>query len=301
MKSKIIVLTLMVLSFSISAKAQDQNLRNRTKELYNYGRIIIAQEPLPDEVYRAQYKKVAIIVELTGKNKPGDMTFPLTTTGTGFVAQVPGNIVVAAHVLHQPFLRAKSKGYDYKFDKNNFPVGIGYSYQITGVILNADGWFFFPLNLRAIERFGSERDIMALDIDANARFLALNPNILINGRIADNPYQLLIQPLELVENAKVGDEAYTSGYSADFYYDIIDFTFKSEIAALIDEMPVNRHGARLLYRMLGHAEPGFSGGPTFNKDGKVIGLTISMSFGYNFATAISSKDIKDFLKNHNIK
>ena len=302
MKSKVVLLTLLILSFSISAKAQDQNLRNRTKELYNYGQIIIAAEPLPDPVYQAQNKKVVILTEFTGKNKPGDTTFPFSSTGTGFIPkQAPNNIVSAAHMLREPILFAKSKGYDYKLDKNNLPEGIDYSYRIRGVILNADGWFIFPLSLRAIERFDSERDIMALSIDVNTISLAFNLSILHEGNIIDNPYRLLLQPLELAENVKAGDEVYTSGYSVNFYYDVIDFTFKSEITALNSNMPVNQHGVRLLIRILGHAEPGFSGGPTFNKEGKVIGLTVSMSLGYNFTTVISAKDIKKFLKDNDIK
>jgi len=56
-----------------------------------------------------------------------------------------------------------------------------------------------------------------------------------------------------------------------------------------------------MYRLRDSAEPGFSGGKVMNDQGQVIGMTIAVSISKNFVFVISSKDIKEFLKDNGLK
>mgnify|MGYP001610987809 CR=1 FL=1 len=55
----------------------------------------------------------------------------------------------------------------------------------------------------------------------------------------------------------------------------------------------------MLYELRDSAEPGFSGGKVINNQGQTVGMTIAMT--KNFVYAISSKDIKQFLKDNKLK
>ena len=57
-------LFVLALSQLITAPLFAQDLRNRTEEMYPFGKIIISSESLPDKVYEAQKNKILIYMSL---------------------------------------------------------------------------------------------------------------------------------------------------------------------------------------------------------------------------------------------
>ena len=272
--------------------------QNRTETIFPFGRTLISNCDLPDEVYRQQRNKVRVIVEFTDTEK---IHSPRISFGTGVVA-LPGIITTNRHVLLNEIKRRTTYGYSYKLDKDGFPQGIGYSYKFYGLIRNEFGVYEFPLVLKAMEKLDSERDIMALEIDVNTRIVAGSEDKMVDqhGGSIPNPYKMLIQPLKLTDNISIADPVYVSGFTGDGFTDNIDFTFCNQLSAVIEDMPINKAGVKRYYRVYGEAEHGFSGGPAFTKDGEVIGISTKFG-GDNFIDVLSSKDIKEFLKDHKIK
>lgn len=271
--------------------------KNRTETIFPFGEVLISNCDLPDKVYEQQRNKVMVIVEFTGTEN----IYSHTSFGTGEVA-LPGVIVTNRHVLLGGINQLITYGYGYELDKDGFPQGIGYSYKFYGLIRNEFGVYEFPLALKEMEKLDSERDIMALEIDINTRIVAGSGDNMTDqyGSSIPNPYKMLIQPLKFTENIAIADPVYVSGFTGDGFIDTIDFTFCNQLSALIEDMPINKAGVKRYYRVYGEAEYGFSGGPAFNKDGEVIGISTKFG-GDNFLDVLSSKDIKEFLKDYKIK
>ncbi len=296
-KSAVLLLFLFLLQL-VPATAEAQ--RNQTKETSSLGRFLIAPSPLPDSVYRAQEKKIYLVAHFQRKGpvSEGDPLLPATYTSTGFV--VGTYVLTAGHLIMDSVSLLKSHGLDFELN-NGIPQGIDYEYTFRGRIIVGSITMDFPLTLVAID-VGSTRDILALKPEPSTlEFLLANPQILnAEGRLVRNPLVMLTEPHKLTDMVELNEQVFISGYSGDGQSDLIDFTFPGTMVAKIEKLAVNQNGVRRLYRVLGKVEPGFSGGPMFNKKGEVLGMHISASYMFNFVYVISSEDIRDFLRDHKL-
>lgn len=279
-----------------------QDTRNRTSDMYHLGRIITSSESLPDRVYDAQKYKFFISVLYLEKGTDNVIT---SGTGSGFTSNIPGIILTARHVVSESIPEADK----IKTEMMKTNPRFDYTYSFMGTIMTSERWVNFPLTLAATGEEGTFKDILALRVNMQTMLQARVAGDVINS----NPLNILMRPSEFAD-ANVGDKVYISGFApvvAGFkdknknpisvYVDLINFTFPAEVTAKIEDMPINKAGVKLLYRLRDGAEPGFSGGMVVNARGQVIGMTVAISSSKNFVYAISSKDIKDFLKDNRLR
>ncbi len=279
--------------------AQDEN---RTEEMYHFGKVILSPESLPDKVFEAQKNKVIVSVVIFEK---GTSNIIMSAVGTGFVSETPGVIVTARHVLSETLIEAEKV----KAEKIQSNPKFDYEYEFMGVIVTDTAWINFPLSLVAVGEAGTFKDMMVLRTDIETMRRAKIEGDFLNP----NPYNILMKTSKFAD-ADIGEKVYISGFApiiAEYpnknnqpvfvYVDMINYTFSAEVTAKIEDMPVNKTGIQLIYRLHDSAEPGFSGGKVVNNNGQVIGMTIAMTLSKNFVYVISSKDIKDFLKDNNLK
>jgi len=272
--------------------------QDRTKFTAPFGKVLYTDCDLPDAVKEQQSKKVLVLIRLKGTN--GDST-TVVIFGTGIVA-APGVIVTSRHLLLNGIEELKKKGqYDYMLD-DGLPKGINFDYEIQGFVINEENTYKFPLTLKAMEEPSSLRDIMALEMDSRTKITARTREVFDEqtGRQVPNPYRNLLRPVIFTDNISIADPTYTSGFLGDGYYDLIDFTLCGQLSASVENMPANKDGIKRAYRIYGKIEHGFSGGPSYNKEGEVFGLNTRL-VGYNFFHVLSSKDVLEFLKEHKIK
>ncbi len=283
------------------AHAQEQ--KNRTERMYPFGEVVISSESLPDKVYEAQKNKILVSVMFVEKET--NKLF-LKSVGTGFVTEIPGVIITARHLLDQFLIDAEKM----KKEKIKSNPRFDYTYMFTGTIVTDRDWVHFPLSLIAMGEKGTLKDIMALRADIRTMETAQMAGDLLNP----NPFGILTRTSRFAD-AEIKEKVYLTGFAmglAEYFdtngepvpilMDLVNHTFSAEIEAHLPEMPGNKTGVRLLYRLRGDTvEPGFSGGKVMNKDGNVIGMTIAMSHEKNFIYAISSKDIKRFLEENRLR
>lgn len=295
-RALLIVVFLQLIAYPLFA----QDLKNRTEEMYHLGKVIISSEPLPDKVYEAQKNKFLVNIIFLEKGTTKVLTSGLAT---GFVADKPGVILTARHLLidsmrEMDLLKTERIKTNPQFD---------YDYMFMGTIITPTAWINFPLFLTAVGENGTMKDIMALRTDLQTMTLAHQ----WGDVITPNPLSILLRTFEFVD-ANLGEKVYISGFApivgevpnknksdSSVYVDLINFTFLGEVVAKIENMPVNNNGPDLIYRLRDSAEPGFSGGLVLNAKGQVLGITMSMS--KNFIYIVSSKDLKDFLKENKLK
>lgn len=295
-------LFVLVVSQLFTGSLYAQDLRNRTEVMYHLGTVIIAKDPLPDQVYNTQKYKFVISVIYFEKGTDNILT---TGVGTGFTSTQPGVILTARHIISESILEVEK----IKTDRIKTAPKFDYTRMFMGTIITPDRWINFPLVLAAVGESGTFKDMIALRVDIETMIQAR-----IEGNYANpNPLNILTRPSEFAD-AKVGDHVYISGFApvvveypdknnkpVPVYVDLINRTFPAEVAEKIEDMPVNRAGVKLLYKLSDSAEPGFSGGMVLNERGQIIGMTIAMSLSKNFIYAISSQDIKQFLKDNKLK
>ena len=295
-------LFIFVLSQLVTTPLFAQNLHNRTEEMYPLGTVIISAESLPNKVYEAQKNKILISIVFLEK---GTDNVLMNSLGTGFVTENPGTIITARHLLTEILVNAEVMKNERIKSNPNFD----YDYMFMGTIITRTAWINFPLSLVAVGEKGTLKDIMVLRTDIQT----IQRAQIAGDAFNPNPYSILMKTSKFVD-ANVGDRVYITGFapgtteyldknnkSIPVYMDLINHTFPAEVEVLITDMPGNRAGVKILYRLRDSAEPGFSGGKVINNEGEVIGMTISMSPSKNFVYAISSKDLKQFLKDHKVK
>ena len=291
-----------VLSQLITTPLFAQDLKNRTEEMYPFGTIIIASEPLPDKVYGAQKNKIMVSVMFIEK---GTTNVFINSVGTGFVSDKPGIILTARHLLELSLINAQEQ----KNERIKTNPKFDFEYIFMGTIVTDKEWIKFPLSLSAIGEKGTLKDVMALSPDNKTMELAR----MVGDSFNPNPYNVLMRTSKFAD-AKIGEKVYISGFAPStavyigkdnkpvpVYLGLINHTFVAEVDMLLPEMPGQKTGVQTIYQLRNHAEPGFSGGKVMNKEGETIGMTIAISHEKNFIYTISSKDIQDFLKENKLK
>lgn len=281
----------LIMTLFLCGSVHSQDLHNRTERVYGND-TIIADEPLPDRVYRNHDNDIMVIVNFYMQEKGKKKIGLFHSMGNGSVV-IPGIIISARHVLTMALEELETM----KNQHREAGIVANYSYEIMGIIISEDPELFtFPLNLRAYEDTGSERDLMALEVPPEIMKRAFETSFVDQN----HPTKILLTTVKFA-NAKRGDKVYIVGTIYNDF-DILHYVFKAEVGAVLENMPANRRGLKRHYRLRGHAEPGFSGGPVLNEDGELTGVTIISTNGMNFIYEVSSsEDVKDFLKDNNIK
>ena len=293
---------LVFLQFACPFTVQAQNLKNRTEEMHRLGLVVISSENLPEEVYRTQKNKVVVTIVFTEKGTQNEI---VTSMGSGFVGPKAGLIFTARHLLTQGLTEAEE--IKSKKIKNN--PNFDYEYDFMGTMITEETWTNFPLFIVATGKIDTYQDIILLRTDSETIQKARD----IKNFSITNPHRILLN-ISRFADAKLGEKVYVSGFSplvgeyldrtnklTYIFMDLINYTFSAEITAQISDMSVNRKGVKMLYRLNNSAEPGFSGGMVLNTGGEVIGMSIAMSQSKNFVYAISSKDLREFLKTNKIE
>lgn len=249
----------------------------------------ISDELLPDKVKDSFKNTIAITVCFRLNNQRISFPMePIETGGTGFMFQ-SGLFISARHIFLATITYLNKRGYPFFIDKNGLPKSDYYQYIFYGTA-SIDGQpVNFPLELIAMGNLHRHRDL--------AVFRAGNP-----------PSQLT--PLEFGPPANLGNIVYSGGRVPLFkqpddinptqkqvLLDFVNFNFKGLVTEILTELPENTYSdLKKIYRLRTQLEPGFSGGPVFDTNGKVIGMTVSSSPGLSFGYAISAEDQEIFIK-----
>ena len=202
----------------------------------------------------------------------------------------PDLFISARHIFLAAMARLNQGGRLFFIDKNGLPKSDHYNYTFYGTANINNRAVTFPLELIAMGDPYRPKDL--------AIFRAKNP-----------PPELT--PLEFGPPASLGNTVYTSGRVASFnpfnddlnsirkkvLDDFINFNFTGHIVGIVTNLPYNTYsGFKKIYNIRTALEPGFSGGPVFDKNGKMIGLTVSVTPGLSFLHAISAEDQEIFIK-----
>lgn len=253
-----------------------------------------SDEPLPQKVQDSFENILGLTVQFkTNRSFLGPSNQVLTYGGTGFLEKQSGLIVGARHVFLDSIIKFRRTGSKFKLDQkglpqsqkdpNNIPY---YEYYFFGSSTVSDKSFKFPIQLAAMGKLEEFQDYAAFR----------------------GSFPTEIKALELEEKVKKGDTLYNAGQIPLFIdiesmdpslrkealFDTLRYSFKGVLSAIITDLPINKFGLKKLYRIRMDSEFGFSGGPVFNTEGKVVGITILRI--ENFAYAISAEDIRSFLK-----
>lgn len=257
--------------------------------------------PLPIAVKESFKSTIGITVKFFVKNKINQVysTDLMQYGGTAFMTE-PGIFISARHIFFSSIIEMQNI-WPFTLDTEGLPVGSNYLYEFCGTA-NINGKpVIFPLELIGMGDPYKFQD-----------FAAFKASNLPAG----------LKPLKFEENIGLTDAAYSSGRIPAYrpgggslnptkkavLMDFINFIFTGHISAILDDMPDLRNDGLLrLYRLSksinsptpvysGNVEPGFSGGPVFDKNGRVIGMTVILSPGHNFFHAISATDLKIFVQ-----
>jgi len=245
-----------------------------------------SDESLPSKVLEAQKRKIRIVGQFFLKDLPS----PQLSGGTGFPVNYKSKVLIlsARHVLLEPILKIhRIVGH---YNDAGIPESDSYKYQFYGVIDEDGKHIVFPIKPVAMGEIGKHQDYVAFE--------------------AQRPVTL--KTVQLAKDANKGDDVYVSGFSpiespypntfgnhSTALSDIVEYSFKNKISAKIEDMPINKNGVKIYYRIRGDVEHGFSGGPVFNTEGEVIGMVVEGLS--NFFYAVSSNDLQDFLNSIKLK
>lgn len=252
---------------------------------------LVSDEPLPEKVKNSFQNIIAITAcfDLAGQRFFSSSVEPMEFSGTSSMFE-PGLFISARHIFLVPIAKLNQRGWSFFIDKNGLPKSDHYGYTFYGTANINGRAVTFPLELIAMGDPYRPRDLAVF-------------------RAQDPPSQLM--PLEFGPPANLGDTVYSSGRVASFnsfddnlnsiqkkvLRDFINFNFKGHVAGIVTDLPDNTNaGFKKMYSIRTELEPGFSGGPVFNKNGKIIGMTVSVTPGLSFSRAISAEDQEIFIK-----
>lgn len=254
--------------------------------------------PVPPRVIELFGSTININVRFYRKdysyNKSGQLEPMGEGSGSGFMAVKPGIFVSARHTFLATInYMLEEKRIPFSLDRNGLPISNYYDYKFFGTAEVKGRAVTFPLELVAMGE-----PLLGQDF-AIFKTLSFPPELAV---------------LEFEETSHRKDLVYSAGRVPVFkpidddinfikkltQMDFINHIFTGRINEVLTNMPLNRESKlKKIYRIqkfLGNIEPGFSGGPVLNQDGKVIGMSIMLGNGTNFSYAISATDLKLFIQ-----
>lgn len=287
MKKSLLIVTILLIVMAMAAFLPDQWIIKTS-----------SQYPLPPQNSRASDLIIPTevreasknIVSVTGQTQVRSIFNPIINgeniegSGTGFMIE-PGIFVTAGHIITGGMRTLFRIGHTASFDKFGVPSSKTFKHVIFATTNITQASTDFPLKLAGLGNFIDRyEDLMILtanDYPAELRALTLNLN-----------------------QIGLDEQVYASGYVAQkiamgrrndqtVLFDVLKKTYPGVVDAVIVDMPINKLGVSVLYRIESKMEFGFSGGPIFNKNGGVIGMTVLRN--QNHLYAIAMKDIKNFL------
>jgi hypothetical protein len=202
--------------------------------------------------------------------------------GTGFMIY-PGVFVSAGHVLTANLDKFIISNFIMTFDKYGVPSSDFFNYSISGVTDVGNQSRDITMSLVGLGTSNKFQDYMILkstDYPTELKSLAVDTRIMSTDEVVYNAgYVLSYMIIDPRTNSPV-------------LYDILRKSFAGRIDSVITNFPINEvTGIPELYRIEIKLEQGFSGGPVFNSEGKVIALTILRSNNFSYAIPIKNIDL----------
>ena len=284
MKRMALVSVLAILVFSCSGQSQypppAQSERSQTIP------------EMPQEVRDAHKNVIAITFKLSVTKSLAGVIFgggSITSEAgaTGLMIK-PGVFISARHLILEDIFYLNRLGLPFVTNSaSGIPRSKDNSYTYSFIATtNVDGDSKdFPVELVAMPGLGEAKDYIV--------FQAKN-------------YPKNLKPLATAE-LKEGENIYAGGYIPYSSHvptpigtlipvlaDMIKEVFPGQVYEVINDMPVNKLGAKRLYRIRGSLEFGYSGGPILNARGQVGAITLETA--RNFIWAISIGEIEEFVK-----
>ena len=261
---------------------QIQNFYNNAIGQNQLPKITTENNPkIPPKVIEASKKKLRIGVEFFDSSSLKNLMLSRTNGGTGFcISDSNGDkiFLMAKHIIFDGVMRTEPLP---DSTVNVSPSGViffgTYTYKVYAFYNNR----VYNLSQIGIGKANTEQDFLAFRIIGEDKE---------------------IPTFRFQQNSTLGEEVYMDGFSLiksmrnrEIIIDIIDTPFEGKLNAVIENIPFNKSRLEKLYRITGKAEPGFSGGPVYNKDGEVMGMTTATSSMLNFVYATSAKDLQQFV------
>lgn len=235
-------------------------------------------ERFPEKVRESLKNVIGITVTYKNNSPRSLLGNELVASGTGFMIE-PGIYVTARHVLMDTITRS---GFALSFDKYSVPSSNILNYVITGTTDTNNKTQDISLRVIGMGMPSEYQDFLIL-------------------QSTNYPSELKpIRPDETI--LAVDDTVYNAGYVHIFVplasypinslvlLDILRLSFEGKINSVITNMPINKRGASVLYRIETRMESGFSGGPILNSEGRAV--AISSLRNDNFLYAIPIRDLR---------
>lgn len=243
----------------------------------------------PEKVKESLKNIIGITVEVYFKENVLQNMFlgqrSIKVVGTGFMLK-PGIFITARHVLKSSIDSFARIGYQPTYDRHGVPSSPIFDYSIIGTTSINEQTRDLNLNLVGVGAIDKFQDYMVLQ----------SSNYPSDLKLIESD----IHPLNIDEIV------YDAGYVHAFLlignsfadkpvlFDIIRKSFAGRVDSLIANLPINKKGVSILYRIEIKMEQGFSGGPILNSQGKVIAMTVMRNDNYLYAIPI--QDINLFVE-----
>lgn len=243
----------------------------------------------PEKVKESLKNVIGITVEVYFKeNVLQNMSLgqrSIKTVGTGFMLK-PRIFITARHVLKSSIDSFARIGYQPIYNQHSVPSSPDFDYSIIGSTDINDKTKDFDLNLLGMGATDKFQDYMVLQ---------------------SSNYPSNLKPIESdIHPLNIDEIVYNAGYVHAFLlmgnslvdgpvlFDIIRKSFTGRVDSLITNLPINKKGVSVLYRIEIKMEQGFSGGPILNSQGKVTAMTVMRNDNYLYAIPI--QDINLFVE-----
>lgn len=254
-------------------------------------------DPLPKKVEESFKSVIGITVRFSFNNwSPFFTATSLEYSGSGFRIE-PGVFISARHIFMAAMIDNQIR-FPFSIDKNGLPISSNYTYEFCGTA-NINGKpVNFPLELIGMGDPYRSQDFAAfkaIKLPIQIRPLKFAGDLVLNDKVYSGGRIPMFDPLFDLPNNNL------NSVRRNLLIDFINYIFIGQISAILVEMPNNKvAGLEKVYRISGtgnNPEPGYSGGPVFNSEGNVVGMTVLVSGGLNFSHAISANDLKKFVQN----
>jgi len=139
-------------------------------------------------------------------------------------------------------------------------------------------------------------DILILKADMSALMAEYDKLNASNASAEKLSLLLFIQALKegipVSDKIELKEKSYVSGFFS-LFGNIVPYIFEDQFTMELFTGYIEDSGIDFMHCFRGGIEPGFSGGPVFNGEGKVTAMSIGSSLGRNFIVGIPIKEIME--------